>query len=210
MGLGIGWSVYRLVVEPVEAWHAAAIFLFCLAVTDLISGLLHIVLDNPRSMNVPLLRGLAGGFQRHHERPSRIYEMSLYEHLYVMHLPLTIVFLAVVAVDDGALFTAFLSLVVSLHLMQMAHLWAHLPAPRVPAPVRRLQRWGLLVGNREHGRHHTPPYSRDFCILSGWFNPPLNAVVRLLGPTSHWWNAAFLASCLLPLGFAFLLASGGS
>ena len=205
MAVGIIWSAWGVAQDPPPLWHAVLILLFSLWVTDPISGVLHVILDNPRSLDVAALRGLAEGFQRHHDNPAKIYEMPLYEHLYVMHLPLTIVFAVVAVIGHGHVHFVALCMVLALHLMQMAHLWAHLPAERVPAAVRGLQRVGLLLTKAKHDDHHTEPFDKNFCIMTGLANRPLNAVVGVVGGRTHWWNAAFLALAATPLAFAMAL-----
>lgn len=202
---GMAWSLWAIARSPPPLLDAIGLAALCFVATDLISGLLHVILDNPRSLDVGPIRGLAEGFQRHHESPSRIYEMPLYEHLYVMHLPLTFLFVAVLGVADGRTYVVFLSMVLSLHVMQMGHLWAHLPPTRVPAVVRGFQRVGVLLSKREHDLHHTPPFDRHFCIMTGICNRPLNAAVAVVGPTTHWWNAIFLAAAAAPLGVGVAL-----
>jgi len=205
MVAGMAWSAWDLIETPPPLFDAACVIVFSLVVTDLISGLLHVVLDNPRSLKLAPIRGLAEGFQRHHEKPANIYEMPLYQHLYVMHMPLTFLFVAVLPFQNPSMHVVFLSMVVGLHLMQMCHLWAHLPAERVPGPVRLLQKVGVLLSKREHDLHHSPPYDRDFCIMTGVCNRPLNAAVSVIGPTTHWWLAIFLVTALSPLAFALVL-----
>ncbi len=203
---GMAWSGWALVRSPPSLVSAACLCGFSLLVTDLISGLLHVVLDNPRSLALGPIRGLAQGFQRHHQNPAQIYEMPLYQHLYVMHMPLTFLFIAILPFHDPGMYVVFLSMVVGLHLMQMAHLWAHLPPERVPRVVALLQRTRVLLGKPRHDLHHTPPFDKDFCIMTGVCNRPLNAAVSLIGPTSHWWLAIFLASAVSPLAVALLAA----
>ena len=206
MVAGMAWSVWALVKSPPSLLHAAVLVTFSLVVTDMISGLLHVVLDNPRSLALAPIRGLAQGFQRHHENPANIYEMPLYQHLYVMHMPLTFLFLAVLPFQDGGMYIVFLSMVIGLHIMQMAHLWAHLPPERVPGVVRVLHKAHVLLSKPQHDLHHTPPFDKDFCIMTGICNRPLNLIVRLIGPTTHWWLAIFLAAALSPLLLALVLS----
>jgi hypothetical protein len=94
MSAGILWSVWTLAWSRPPFTDAVLLVAFSLIVTDLISGILHVVLDNPRSLELPSIRALAEGFQRHHENPTGIYEMPLYQHIYVMHMPLTLLFVA--------------------------------------------------------------------------------------------------------------------
>jgi ubiquitin-conjugating enzyme E2 variant len=203
---GMAWSTWVLVKTPPSGLDACLLVVFSLIVTDLISGLLHVVLDNPRSLALAPIRGLAEGFQRHHDSPARIYEMPLYQHLYVMHLPLTLLFVATLPFNNAGMHVVFLSMVAALHLMQMAHLWAHLPPERVPGFVRFLQRTKVLLDKPQHDLHHRAPFDKDFCIMTGICNRPLNAVVNLIGPTTHWWLAIFLLASVSPLVVAFVLA----
>jgi len=203
---GMLWSSWALLRSPPSVWVAGFLIAFCLVITDLISGLLHVVLDNPRSLKLAPIRGLAEGFQRHHQNPAKIYEMPLYEHLYVMHMPLTFLFLAMLPFNDSGMHVVFLSMVVGLHLMQMAHLWAHLPPARVPRFVRSLQWVRVLLSKRQHDLHHTEPFDKDFCIMTGICNRPLNAAVSVLGPTTHAWLGVFLVSAVSPLAVAFVIS----
>ena len=59
-------------------------------------------------------------------------------------------------------------------LTNQIHQWAHLDS--VPAPVRGLQRLGVLLGHEEHARHHAHPYDVRYCITTGWCNRPLEAI----------------------------------
>lgn len=206
MSAGIAWSAWALVQSPPSLVHALLLCAFSLFVTDLISGILHVVLDNPRSLELPSISTLALGFQRHHENPSGIHEMPLYQHIYVMHMPLTLLFVAVLPFHVSGMYVVFLSMVVGIHTMQMAHLWAHLPPDRVPAFVRLLHRWNLLISKPKHDLHHREPFDKDFCIMTGICNRPLNASVALIGPTTHWWLAIFLLAAISPLAAAFALA----
>ena len=203
---GMLWSAWALVHSPPSLPVAAFLVAFSLVATDLISGLLHVVLDNPRSLKLGPIRGLAEGFQRHHQNPANIYEMPLYQHLYVMHMPLTFLFVAVVLLHGAGMYVVFLSMVVGLHVMQMAHLWAHLPPARVPGIVRLLQTARVLLRKPQHDLHHTPPFDRDFCIMTGVCNRPLNVAVSIIGATTHWWLAIFLATAVSPLAVAFALS----
>lgn len=202
----MGWSTWSLVHAPPSLGSAITLTLTTLLITDLISGLLHVVLDNPRSLALGPIRGLAEGFQRHHENPANIYKMPLYQHLYVMHMPLTLLFLVALPFNDAGMHVVFLSLVVGLHIMQMAHRWAHLPAETLHPGVRLLQNARILLSTLEHDRHHTPPYDRNFCIMTGTCNRPLNLAVAALSPTTHWWLAIFVGTALSPLVLAFVLA----
>lgn len=201
-----GWAVWRIIQDPPPLVDALIIVGLCFIITDLLSGLLHIILDNPRSLDIGPIKPLAEGFQRHHRKPEKIFEMSLYEHLFVMHLPLTIFAVVVLPFNDSHLFVAFLSMVGSLHLMQMAHRWAHLPPERLPVVVRVLQRIRVLLPKSVHDNHHQDPFDKNFCIMTGTFNGPLNVVVRNTSRFSHAWIGVFFLVSLIPVGVALWLS----
>ena len=54
------------------------------------------------------------------------------------------------------------------------HQWAHMASP--PRPVRVLQDCGLILGRAEHAAHHKGPNVVHYCISTGWWNRPLEAL----------------------------------
>jgi hypothetical protein len=59
-------------------------------------------------------------------------------------------------------------------LTNQIHQWAHLPSP--PHLIRWLQRCRLILSPTAHERHHGRPYDASYCIATGWWNPPLDAI----------------------------------
>ena len=55
------------------------------------------------------------------------------------------------------------------------HRYAHQPSSS-PAWLRVFQRIGIVQSPREHALHHRPPHDFNFCILTDWLNPPLEAI----------------------------------
>lgn len=210
MSLGIVWSLYRIVTEP-PSWQAMLIMVvLCYFVTDMVSGLLHIILDNPRSLDIKFIAPLAQGFQNHHNDPEKIFrELTLYQHLYVMHLPLTLFFFAVLPFNNPLVFVAYLSMVAMLHLMQMSHRWAHVPDAQRGGFVTSLQKVRFIIPYGSHAKHHVDPYDHDFCIMSGLCNKPLNGMAKLLGVRTHGWILVFLLMCFVPIGAGLAMHYGG-
>jgi hypothetical protein len=60
------------------------------------------------------------------------------------------------------------------------HKWAH--SSNVPAVVRWLQSMGLLQSPAQHARHHKHPYITDFCAVTNFVNPVLDAFGFWRGP----------------------------
>jgi len=59
------------------------------------------------------------------------------------------------------------------------HKWAHMDEASTPAAIRWAQRRGLVLPRWHHQLHHTPPFDSHFCVSNGWFNAPLNALLRV-------------------------------
>lgn len=55
------------------------------------------------------------------------------------------------------------------------HTWTHRPS-KAPKIVRVLQETGVLQSAKHHAGHHRPPSDRNYCILTGWLNPMLDAL----------------------------------
>ena len=150
----------------VVSWIFFGTYLFI----DIISGLLHIILDNPYFADDNNWHGViapyAKGFQEHHDNTTIICNMPIVEHLRPMALPL------LMNVAVGLLWhrhpwfpTYHLAVSVFLCVMQMAHRWAHMQRVARPWSVTTLQHWGVLVSPAQHMKHHKSPYAIQFCIM---------------------------------------------
>lgn len=59
-------------------------------------------------------------------------------------------------------------------LSNEVHHYAHQPS-RAPRWLRVLQQTGAIQSPREHGRHHRRPHETNYCVLTDWLNPLLEA-----------------------------------
>ncbi len=199
VSLFLSFSLFKLYQSPPSFRLVGCIIIFVYFYTDIISGLLHLILDDEKSLEIPLICSLAKGFQSHHENPNHIYEMSLYKHLYVMHLPLTLVYPLVSIFNTPAHHTLYITVAFMLHAMQMSHRWAHLPKTTLYYPLPLLKKAHIILNSSEHGIHHKPPFSTNFCIMSGWFNPYLNYIFNHLKIGLNSWIALFIVISILPI-----------
>jgi hypothetical protein len=55
-------------------------------------------------------------------------------------------------------------------LQNEVHCWAH---QRQTGIIGVLQRIGILQSTAEHARHHKPPETVNYCVLTNWCNPVL-------------------------------------
>lgn len=72
-------------------------------------------------------------------------------------------------------------------LSSQLHYWAH--APRLaPVAVQVLQEVGLLQSPKGHARHHRPPQTAAYCVITDWLNPVLDRIGlwRLLDRLAGW------------------------
>lgn len=133
---------------------------------DLFSGLYHLATD--KGMNI---KSQCEMFQEHHTTNT----MAVFDwQTFAGGMPL---------VGIGAWFHSpfVIALGVFIALTQVTHYYAHRKSDSqlVHHIVRVLQLSGVIVSPTRHARHHSEPFSRDFCLLSGWCNPGLNAVIGL-------------------------------
>lgn len=185
------------------AYH---IILFVCAVlyTDLISGLLHIVLDNPLFNEWPGIGQAAISFQHHHHDPAGVTRGRYFdfcrEHHVGLALLVALCFLFPRNARGSATLYAFFFYIVPLtSLMMASHRWSHTPPPRLPYGVAFLQRWGVLMTQRHHSLHHVG-YKINFAIFTGWSNALLNYVTaNWLAATKEAWVWILAGWCLLPL-----------
>lgn len=76
----------------------------------------------------------------------------------------------------GLLTDSWLLILTALFASQanQVHYWAHVPKP--PAPVKFLQRAGILQGRLHHSIHHRAPHATRFCVMTPWINNLLDFI----------------------------------
>lgn len=60
-------------------------------------------------------------------------------------------------------------------LANEVHYFAHRPSAAGPV-LRVLQQTGLVQSPKGHAAHHRPPHQVNYCVLTDWLNPALEAV----------------------------------
>ena len=187
-------------VAPGSGGRLAAAALCVVLYSDLMSGLLHVVLDNPEFLSSRVVEPYARGFQEHHLDTTFVWRMPVGEQVRPAALPLVgqyIFGLLLFGRGHERFCHVYLALCVCLPGVQMTHRWAHMPRKRRGAVIRALQSCHVLVSQEHHDAHHQPPYLQNFCILTGWCNPCLNVLLGWLHPHSKVWGAVFAAGFML-------------
>ena len=177
-----------------HAWIIFAAFVF----TDWMSGLLHVVLDNPIMNTWPVVGPEAKAFQGHHYDPTAVARGPwldfLREHHILVFLVMALYILLKPSSPGLMLF--------SLHFMWMSHVmmaalrWSHTHPKYLSPTVKAMMDYGIVMTVRHHSAHHAS-YDCNFCIFSGWMNPLLNQLIHIV----HWRSPLWL---FILAGFAFV------
>jgi ubiquitin-conjugating enzyme E2 variant len=160
---------------------------FSMALSDLVSGLVHWAADTWGTTEVPIVgKHLIRSFREHHVDPTEICNhdfietngdtcmMTLIVNVPLVWLPLSN--------SPVAFFwyTFAVNLCFWVMMTNQFHKWAHSVSP--PLVVRLMQDAGLILNHRDHNVHHKRPFDRYYCITTGWMNEPLNMI--------HFWRRA--------------------
>jgi len=153
------------------------IFAFMWLYCDVYSGVLHIVLDNPLNIELPLVGQGALEFQWHHLIPTDISQKPFLEVCGDLNLP------AVASLSVYCYFAPFDPLlhylaalkIFNAYYGQFSHRMAHTMANKRPEWVKWMQKNGLLLTAADHWLHHTT-YNDNFAINSGITNQIINSM----------------------------------
>ncbi len=183
---------------------------------DFFSGVLHVVLDNPDFISLPLLGQPCLEFQWHHHIPNDLASKSFLEVCGDLNVIIGI--LSVLYLCPGVAFVyrspTAVTLVGSKILMayfgQLCHCMSHTPSNRRPVWVTQLQQWGIMISPIAHGKHHRH-YDSNFCIGSGVCNPVLTWLMTNITSNGWVWLMVFSVSVVLdvPLFLYGLKTLGG-
>ena len=194
------WLLYVVAAACVSAvaWGAAengavataVAMLLGLFVYDFFSGVLHVVLDHPPNVNLPLIGQGCLEFMWHHHIAQDIAIKPLVQSWADLTIPLVgfgLGNLALIACcAPTAMHPSFLASLVSSKVLwafygQWSHRMAHSRGAQRTPLARRLQRLGLLVPPHVHHKHHTAPHDTHFCLI-GWFGPVVQQIYERVPP----------------------------
>jgi ubiquitin-conjugating enzyme E2 variant len=161
-----------------EALAGVAAFGFAYYLSDFLTGIYHWSVDNYGDGSTPIVGDQIAAFQGHHQRPWTITEREFCNNLHKVFkpaAPFTLVCLLASPwtpswLDIGLATATFLTC-----MSQQTHAWAHMTPSQLPIVVKKLQDAGILVSRKAHGAHHKAPFEGNYCIVSGVWNPLLDA-----------------------------------
>jgi len=173
-----GFVVFFVVLQaehlwrnPLGCWCPILVALF---MGDLYVGVLHCVVDNPKSKSIPPLRNASIGFLLHHDHPRATTTDAGWGRLICDSIRIQILWCVVYGVmtphTTETLNMFGLLLFVAAYCQGWGHAYAHAPSCSRPWCVRVLQRCHLLLPPRMHHQHHKSPYAVRFAIPNGLSN----------------------------------------
>lgn len=174
----LGARAVEGVTTAIEGVGVAASALSGYLAADFLSGVAHWAGDTVGDENTPVLgKHFVRPFRQHHVDPKAITRHDFVEtngNNSIVSVPVLAALVIVMPREPGVLFYACLTLAFGalfVFCTNQFHKWAH--ADRVLAPVRWLQRAGLVLSPEHHAIHHAAPHDKYYCITVGWLNPLL-------------------------------------
>ena len=191
-----GYLVFLQTNHPASVIVAFLIMFFWY---DFFSGMLHIVLDNPAFITIPVLDAPCLEFQWHHHIPFDIASKSFLEvcgDLNVVVFILAVIYMGLFQIRNpvGLSLTSFKLFMA--YFGQYCHRMAHTAVNQRPWIVMKFQDCGIMISADDHGGHHRT-YDDNFCIGSGICNPLITWLLKSVTKNQWVWLTAFL------LGAAF-------
>ena len=194
------YTAYGLLTAPSLPFLLGAFAVTYLYI-ELYGAVLHVNLDNPNFLTLPVLWEACLEFQWHHFVPHEIcvrsYPQMARDINLVVGLHFVVAALCFSGLADPRVRTVVCCGIVNAYLLQWAHRQAHmLPSQRHPV-ADKLQQWGLLVSEEMHRAHHRT-YDTGFPVLSGLSDPLMTFLAKAV--TNQWaWLVAFVIMTLAGL-----------
>jgi len=162
---------------------------------DLYSGVLHVVLDHPSNIALPILGQPCLEFQWHHAIPDDLVRKNFVDvcgdlNIVVLILVIINLFLLDIAKASGiAMVIGGMKLWMA-YFGQFSHRAAHSYGMSRTPIADGLQKIGFMISPKDHMAHHKPPHDLDFCLI-GLCNPIIDAM-RAVTTNNAVWLTMFL------------------
>lgn len=149
---------------------------------DLATGIYHWAIDNYGCAKTPIFGSQIESFQVHHQIPWTITTRPVAYNLHVLAQGVTFMVLPVTLLSNDPVLLGFLGVFGGCVIFcQQFHAWAHGGKAKLPRLVVALQDAGIIVPRLQHAEHHRPPFSSNYCIVSGIWNRVLDKSKFFLG-----------------------------
>ncbi len=162
-------------------WVVAGTGLAGYIASDFTSGVVHWLFDTWGSTKTPVVGAtFVTPFRIHHVDPKDITRhgfVATNGHNCLVSLPVLVGGLLLPHTAWSSAAIAFvLALCLGVFATNQFHKWSHEDEAKLHPFIRWLQRYGIILSPEHHDVHHSAPYSRHYCITTGWLNRPLEAI----------------------------------
>lgn len=201
-----------LILKGVSMLHPIT-SLLCFAVVfvgyDFYSGVLHVVLDHPNNIALPVLGQPCLEFQWHHAIPDDIVRKDFVDvcgDLNVVVFILAVINLLILDLNSGvSMVIGGLKLWMA-YYGQFSHKSAHSFGSARNTVSSWMQKSGLMISPKDHMAHHKPPHDLDFCLI-GICNPLIDLLRSVTTNNIAWLSLFFVWSIFDLLGYAKIVES---
>ena len=174
---------------------------------DFYSGVLHVVLDHPDNIALPVLGQPCLEFQWHHAIPDDLVRKDFVDvcgDLNVVVLILAAINLYLLDLNSGvSMVFGGLKLWMA-YYGQFSHKSAHAFGSARSEMATWLQNYGLMISAKDHMAHHKPPHEIDFCLI-GLCNPVIDALRAVTTNNVAWLSLFFVWSIFDLVGYVKLV-----
>jgi len=181
---------YNYNTEPMNILDYITIVVPAIYLSDLISGLIHLVLD-VNLLNINELSGITSEFLEHHVSPTDILKgpiVKSFRQSVFVPIPLFLTIFNVVAKTKKKHILSQIVTCYSLSLIQPIHSQAHYmnhATQKQRESIRGkilafLQDNHIILSPQEHKSHHIGLYDHNFCLINGWANPLTLKITTIL------------------------------
>lgn len=173
-------AVVRVCVAVELTWWVPLAVVAGLAAADFLSGLVHWVADTWGRADLPVIgKRVLLPFRIHHTNPDDFLGRSFPDTngdsaAAVIPLLVFVLRMPIDTVEWQAAAVFCLSLCAFAGMTNQIHQWAHMPSP--PHAVRVLQYARVVLPRAAHAAHHGGEFDAHYCITTGWWNRPLEAL----------------------------------
>lgn len=147
--------------------------LACILIADFLTGVVHWIEDTYGVPSWPLLGAsiIEPNILHHKDQVDFTKGGMLYRNYQVWGFVAASI--AIVYLTGWLTWQVTLTAVVA-SMGNEIHAWAHKrPRSRI---IRLMQEMKLVCSPEQHAKHHRPPYDTNFCTVTNWLNPVLDAV----------------------------------
>jgi hypothetical protein len=166
---------------------------------DIYSGILHVVLDHPSNIALPVLGQACFEFQWHHSIPDDLVRKDFVDVCGDLNVVIGIISAINLFLLRDFVFTSSVahvlcgSKIFMAYFGQFSHRSAHSVGSKLSSPAKWLQKMGFMISTKDHMDHHKPPFDEDYCLI-GVCNPLIDGMRKVTHSNTAWLSLFFVWS----------------